>query len=111
MRPSARWRQLVDDLRSVRSEWTDRIRARRDSGTWKIADLLLRHPVVIAAFLADELGVAPQNTYRSLAALVEAGVVVEFTDRKRNRMWRSPGVLDALDRFATRAGRRTRSAR
>ena len=103
-------RHLVDDLRSIRTEWTDRIRARSDSGTWKIADLLLRHPVVNAAFLADELNIAPQNTYRSLARLVEADVVVEFTDRKRNQMWRSPEVLDAIDRFAARAGRDTRVA-
>jgi len=36
---------------------------------------------------------------------------VEFTDRKRNQMWRSPEVLDALERFAARAGRRTGAAR
>jgi hypothetical protein len=66
--------------------------------------------VVNAALLANELGIAPQNTYRSLARLVEAGVVVEFTDRKRNQLWRSTEVLDALDRFAARAGRRTRGA-
>jgi Fic family protein len=101
-------RHLVDDLRAIRAGWDDRIVARRDSGTWKIADLLLRHPVVNAALLANELGIARQNTYRSLARLVEAGVVVEFTDRKRNQLWRSTDVLDALDRFAARAGRRTR---
>ena len=77
-------RHLVDDLRSIRTEWTDRIRARRDSGTWKIADVLLNHPVVNAAFLADELAVASQNTCRSLARLFEAEVVVEFTDRVRS---------------------------
>ena len=103
-------RQLVDDLRAIRAGWNDRIVARRDSGTWKIADLLLRHPVVNAALLANELGIAPQNTYRSLARLVEAEVVVEFTDRKRNQLWRSTEVLDALDRFAARSGRRTRAA-
>ncbi len=103
-------RKLVEDLRAIRTGWTDRIRARRDSGTWRIADLLIRHPVVNAAFLADELGVAPQNTYRSLARLVETGVLVEFTDRKRNRMWGCPDVLETLDRFAARAGRRTRAA-
>lgn len=101
-------RHLVDDLRAIRAGWNDRIAARRDSGTWRIADLLLRHPVVNAALLANELGIAPQNTYRSLARLVEAGVIVEFTDRKRNQLWRSSEVLDALDRFASRAGRRTR---
>ncbi len=101
-------RQLVDDLRAIRAGWDDRIVARRDSGTWKIADLLLRHPVVNAALLANELGIAPQNTYRSLARLVEVGIIIEFTDQKRNQLWRSTEVLDALDRFAARAGRRTR---
>ena len=101
-------RQLVDDLRAIRAGWNDRIVARRDSGTWKIADLLLRHPVVNAALLANELGIAPQNTYRSLARLVEFGIIIEFTDQKRNQLWRSTEVLDPLDRFAARAGRRTR---
>ena len=103
-------RRLVDDLRAIRAGWDDRIVARRDSGTWKIADLLLRHPVVNAAFIANELGIAPQNTYRSVARLVEAGIIIEFTDQKRNQLWRTTEVLDALDRFAARAGRRTRSA-
>lgn len=43
--------------------------------------------------------------------LVVAGVLVEFSDRKRNQLWRAPEVLDALDRFATRAGRRARAGR
>ena len=107
----ANGRDLVDDLHSIRAGWDERIVARRDSGTWKIPEVLLRHPVVNAALLADELGIAPQNTYRSLAKLVEAEVLVEFTDLKRNQMWRSPEVLAALDQFAARAGRRTRATR
>jgi hypothetical protein len=38
--------------------------------------------------------------------LTEAGIIVEFTDRTRNRAWRAPEVLAALDGFAARAGRR-----
>ena len=41
---------------------------------------------------------------------VTAKRLVEFTDNKRNRLWRSPEVLDALDRFARRAGRRSSGA-
>ncbi|HZX57039.1 MAG TPA: Fic family protein, partial [Ilumatobacteraceae bacterium] len=107
----ANGRALVDDLRIVRKNWNERIVARRDAGTWRIVDVLFRHPVVNASLLATELGVAPQNTYRSLAKLVEAEVVVEFTDQKRNQMWRSPEILAALDQFAARAGRRTRNVR
>ena len=63
-----------------------------------------------ASLVAAEIGVAPQNTYRSLRPLVDVGVLVEFTDGKRNQLWRAPEVLDALDRFAARAGRRIRTA-
>jgi hypothetical protein len=34
---------------------------------------------------------------------------VEFTDRSRNRAWRTPEMLAALDDFAERAGRRALS--
>jgi Fic family protein len=104
-------RRLVDDLHTIRTGWDNRVRVRRDATTWRIADLLLRHPVINAAFVASELGVAPQNTYRSLRPLVDAGIVVEFTDKKRNQLWRAPEILDALDRFASRAGRRSRASR
>jgi Fic family protein len=104
-------RQLVADLREVRAGWTEAVRARRGATTWKVADLLLRHPVVNAALIAAELRIAGQNTYRALRPLEEAGVIIEFTDKKRNQMWRAPEVLDALDRFAQRAGRRSKVGR
>ncbi len=103
-------RRLVDDLRAIRRGWDDHVRARRGANAWRIADLLLRHPVVNAPLVASELGIAPQNTYRSLRRLVDADVLVEFTDRKRNQLWRTPEVIDALDRFAARAGRRGRQS-
>jgi Fic family protein len=107
----ANGRQLVDELRVIRSGWQARIKARRDAASWKIADVLVRHPVVNAKLIARELGMAEANTYRSLRPLIDAQILVQFADRKRNQMWRTPEVLEALDRFATRAGRRTRSSR
>lgn len=106
----ANGRTLVDDLHAIRQDWQERVRARRDAATWRVADLLLRHPVVNAALVASEVGVAPQNIYRSLRPLVDGGVLVDFTDRRRNQLWRAPEILDALDRFAARAGRRTRTS-
>ncbi|CAN5124883.1 Fic family protein [soil metagenome] len=109
-RAVANGRRLVDDLHTIRQDWQERVRARRDAAAWRVAELLLRFPVVNAALVAAEIGIAPQNTYRSLRPLVEAGVLVEFTARKRNQLWRAPEVLDALDRFAARAGRRNQSS-
>lgn len=98
--------QLVEELRAVRASWHDRVKARRDATTWRLADLLLRHPVVNRGLIANELQIAPENTYRVLQPLADAGVLVEFTDKKRNQMWRAPDVLATLDAFAVRAGRR-----
>ena len=102
----ANGRQLIGDLRAIRENWNARISARSDSAVWKVADLLTRRPVVNAALLAQELGIDSTNAHRYLTPLAEAGVLVETTSRPRNRIWRSPEVLAALDGFAERAGRR-----
>lgn len=102
----ANGRQLVADLRDIRRTWDDVITARSDSAVWKVADLLTRRPVVNAALLAHELGVESTNAHRYLNPLTEAGILVETTNGPRNRVWRSPEVLAALDAFAARAGRR-----
>ncbi|GGK54238.1 hypothetical protein [Nocardia camponoti] len=49
---------------------------------------------------------APSNAIRVIGALVDAGMLTEFTGYKRNRMWQARSVLTALDDFALRAGRR-----
>jgi Fic family protein len=100
-------RHLVDDLRSIRERWNDRITARRDSAVHRVADLLVRQPVLNALTIQRELGITTGNARRYIDPLVDAGVMVEFTDRARNRAWRAPEILSALDAFAERAGRRT----
>lgn len=102
----ANGRQLVTDLRDIRETWNDVITARADSAVWQVADLLTRRPVVNAALLAQELGIESTNAHRYLNPLAEAGILVETTNGPRNRVWRSPEVLAALDAFADRAGRR-----
>jgi Fic family protein len=99
-------RQLVTELREIRDSWNERISARRDSAAWRLADLLLRHPVVNAHVIAGELGIAANNVYRSIEPFEKAGVLLEFTDRQRNRAWRSTEILASLDAFAARAGKR-----
>lgn len=103
-------RQLIAELRSIRENWTAQIRARSDSAVWKVADLLTRRPVVNAALLEQELGIDSTNAHRYLTPLAEAGILIETTSRARNRVWRSPEVLAAIDAFADRAGRRDLSS-
>lgn len=99
-------RQLVNDLRQARARWADVVVARRDAAAWRLADLLLRQPVVDTTTVVRELNVTPNNAPRAIAPLVEAGVLKEFTGFKRNRLWQATEVLTALDAFAARAGRR-----
>lgn len=102
-------RRLVDELHEIRSVWQSQVKARQGAASWRLADLLLRRPVVNRALIAAELDIAPVNTYRAVRPLLDADVLVEFTGKQRNQIWRAPEVLEALDRFAVRAGRRSRS--
>ncbi len=99
-------RRLVEDLRGIRGSWDERLSVRQQSAARRVAELVLRQPVVTAAVVTRELGIAPQNVYRAMDPLLDAGVVVEFTSRRRGRAWRADEVLAALDAFAERAGRR-----
>jgi Fic family protein len=104
-------RRLVAELRDLRADWTERIgRVRRDATIWRAIEAVIRHPVINARFLADELGVAPPNVYRTIERLVEADILGEFSDRKANQLWQAPEVLAALDAFAARAARRNRAS-
>ena len=100
-------RQLVADLHEIRDRWAEAIQARRDALVWRLAELLLRQPVIDAATAQRELAAASANTHRAIRQLTDAGVVRELSGRQRARLWQATEVLTALDDFAARAGRRT----
>ena len=101
--------RLADDVVAITEGWTSRIAARGDSAVWPILDLLAHQPVVNAAVLERKLGLDYRRQKRALDALEEAGVVVGVNKFKKGRFWRAPEMLNALDAFAERAGRRVRS--
>ena len=99
---------LVDRLRELRADWDRRVEARSDSAVWPVADLLLRQPVVTAKLVMTDLDVSAPTAQAALSRLVDTGILVESTGWKRNRVYRSPEVLDALDGYAAGLGRRSR---
>ncbi|SLK13716.1 Fic family protein [Arthrobacter sp. P2b] len=101
-------RRLAGDITAARARWKDVIKARKDAAAWKIADLLARQPVVNAKLLEDRLGLSGPTIWRQMQVLEEAGVVQGFDKFKRGRHWKSDEILDALDAFAARSGRRGR---
>jgi len=103
----ANGRVLVGELRAIRAGWNPRLSVRRDSATWRVVDLLLRHPVINTGLVTRELAITSRNVNRYIEPIAAAGILTEFTDKRRNRAWRSVEVLQALDAFAARAGRRS----
>ena len=98
--------RLVRTLRTVRDAWADRLRARSGSAARSTLDLLLRQPVVTARVVSRELDVSSPTAQGALQRLVADGILVESTGHRRNRVYRAPDVLAALDDYAAGLGRR-----
>jgi hypothetical protein len=103
-------RALASDLSEIRQGWNDQITVRRGAAAHRLADLLVRQPVVDSRLVQRELGVAATNANAAIDHLEEKGILTKVSGNYRNRKWAASGVLAALDDFAERAGRRTRSS-
>lgn len=97
---------LADEVSTVRECWTGAVTARRDAADWRILDLLLARPLVTARQVADELDLTPTNARKALDRLERHRILVGSQIDRSTRAWRAPDVLDLLDEFAERAGRR-----
>lgn len=99
-------RLLVGELDQIRDSWNSRVTARSNSNAWKLLDVAIRRPVLNASTAADELGIRRPNVYPPLNALVSAGILKSKHEHRQGPFWRSEEVLDAIDAFASRAGKR-----
>ncbi len=103
-------RTLAGDLAAMREGWNDQITMRRGAAAHRLADLLVRQPVVDSRLVQRELEIAATNANTAIAHLEDKGILTKVSGNHRNRKWAASGVLDALDEFAERAGRRSRSS-
>ena len=99
-------RTLVAELQEVSAHWESVVPSRRGSAGASLRTFLLQQPVVTVQMLADELGVSLVSASTAIGRYVDAGVLVQTNNFKRNRIWHSPDVLAALDRSGARARRR-----
>lgn len=99
-------RHLVADLHALRSGWNDLVQVRAGATVWRLADLLLRQPVIDSALVQRELEVGAMTANRAIDSLATYEVLTKVSGNRRDRKWSSPDVLAVLDAFAERSGRR-----
>ena len=99
-------RHLMTDLRAVQGEWRERVSFRRGSAAHRLGDLLLRQSAISATFVAAELGVSTVNAQAAIDRFVDANILTQITQGRRNRIWLAEDVVGALDDFAARARQR-----
>lgn len=68
--------------------------------------MLIGQPAVSVAYIEQKLQVSNTAAPRAVEQAVAAGILVEGSDRKRDRVFPARDVIDVLDEFSERAGRR-----
>lgn len=93
-------------LAELRHTWLDDLAPTR-AGTLpeRIAEELIRYPIVDAASVADRHQTDPNVARRALDRLEEARILRPLKTQARNRVWVADDVIDALDRFAATVAR------
>lgn len=99
-------RHLVDDLERVYDGWHERLPSRRGSAARRLLPRLLNQPAVNIAYVETATGSALSGAQRAVEQLENAKILTRVGTGQRNRVWLAIEVIDALDAFAERVGRR-----
>ncbi|WFR67559.1 hypothetical protein P9139_03310 [Curtobacterium flaccumfaciens] len=99
--------RLAGEIRSLQTSWDDRMRGlRADATARKITRLSIEHPVLNTRLVTTETGASAPVIANAFAQLVELGILRPGNSKRRNRIWVNLEMVDALDAFAARSGRR-----
>ncbi|MEG2933802.1 MAG: hypothetical protein RR842_09500, partial [Gordonibacter sp.] len=79
---------------SLQAAWLAHLGARSDSATTLLVQALPGIPVFTATSAAAYLDRSFKRTTSAIGELVAAGIVVQITEGKRNRVFECPDVLD-----------------
>ncbi len=87
--------------------WREHLVARQDALSRKVLEELPRQSVLSASAVEQRFKASSTAARRALEQLQAAGIIREFTGRKRSRLWVVTQITDLFDRFPSRAVRRT----
>lgn len=85
-------------LRTLAADWRERRKYRAGSASLRTLDLLVDYPVITLKRLADKLDVSRPQALAAINQLVEAGILIERTGYRRNRVFAAEAVLAIINR-------------
>lgn len=93
-------------LRKLADNWRERRKFRAGSASTRTPDLLIDYPVITLRRLASKIGVSAPQALVAINQLVEAGILVERTGYRRNRVFAAEAVLAIVNRTFSSASPR-----
>ena len=98
---------LAKDIADYQRNWEQKmVGLRVDAASRKIARLTIEFPVLNVATAVMLTGLSKPSVSNGLDQLVERGILSRGNSKRRNRVWVNQDVLDSVDAFAVRTGRR-----
>ncbi len=107
-RATANGRQLAEDIGNIRQQIYAGLGRAPGEGLKRATELILREPAITAQILIDTAGQSSSAAYRNIERLEKAGALKLSGHINGHRVWITPKVIEALDNFTARAGRRVR---
>jgi Fic family protein len=102
-------RRLGSSLDGLQSEWIDRVRPRKSSGTEKLIAGLAARPVLSVNTAMELIRGTFPSANTAIARLVAAEILRPVRGEwRRNRLWECPEILGLLDAFEAQAALPTR---
>lgn len=93
----------AENLAEIPHRWEDEVgTVRAGSATRLILDRLAEAPVLTANDAVSATGAGESAVYRAIDRLVDAGVLVPLTDRKRDQVWGAIAILDEIEDLGSR---------
>jgi Fic family protein len=97
------------DVGALQQTWRERlakdVRPRSDAAAWAVIDVLPGHPMITVSVAVAATGRTKPAVNQAVAQLVDAGVLAQLGDDRRNRVWEATGLLDVLAALDAAAAR------
>ena len=90
------------ELAALPASWYELVHPRAGSTAAKVLDMLMDTPALDAEMVARTAGVSSTAAYDALDRLVEAGILHELTQSKRDRAWAATEILAEIDALNAR---------